>query len=91
MSPIYGQLSDKRRLAFVNQYGVLEAKHNSDRVIKRRAASCRPARLRPSCRFYACRLNFTRNVRSWPLAETEIAPKNVRFRGADSTDQRNTF
>ena len=34
MSPIYGQLLDKRLLAFVNKYGVLEAKHNSDRVLK---------------------------------------------------------
>ncbi len=57
MSPIYGQLSDKLLLAFVNPYGVLDVKHNRDQVIKRRAASCHPLGLSRSCRFDSCRLN----------------------------------
>jgi len=45
MSPIYGQLSDKPLLAFAHSHGVLDVEHNRDREIKRRAPSCRPARV----------------------------------------------
>jgi hypothetical protein len=50
-SPIYGQLSDKPRLAFVSLHGERDMKHNRDREIKRRAASCRPAGLRSPYQF----------------------------------------
>ena len=45
MSPIYGQLLDKPLLAFAHSHGVLDVEHNRDREIKRRAPSCRPARV----------------------------------------------
>ena len=48
-----------------NHMGVLAGKHNRDQAIKRRAASCRPAGLKPSCRFYSSRINDRRDVRSW--------------------------
>lgn len=61
-----------------NHMGVLDVNHNSDQVIKRRAASCRPAGLRPSCRFYSSRINDRRDVRSWQPRTTCFMTKRPK-------------
>jgi hypothetical protein len=79
MSPIYGQLSDKPLLPFADLYGVPDVKHNRDREIRRRASACRPAGLRPRCRFDFSRLNYTLNVGFWSITTDVAREPNVGF------------
>ena len=77
-SSIYGQLSDKPLLAFVNSHGVRDMKHNRDEKLNAEYLPVvrRAAGLRPPCRSGSCRLNYTRDVPEPHPTRRDLALQN---------------